>query len=57
MSAVSAVSAACSREILPNNSFCRQTAGYLRTFEKNNKLPNNEMIGRELRELTAALGS
>ena len=23
----------------------RQTAGYLRTFEKNNKLPNNEMIG------------
>mmetsp|Transcript_84447 Transcript_84447/g.176746 ORF Transcript_84447/g.176746 Transcript_84447/m.176746 type:complete len:173 (-) Transcript_84447:88-606(-) len=23
----------------------RQTAGYLRTYEKNNKLPNNEMIG------------
>ena len=23
----------------------RQTAGYLRTFEKNNKLPNNEMVG------------
>lgn len=23
----------------------RQTAGYLRVFEKNNKLPNNEMIG------------
>ncbi|CAE8732895.1 unnamed protein product [Polarella glacialis] len=23
----------------------RQTAGFLRTYEKNNKLPNNEMIG------------
>ena len=23
----------------------RQTAGYLRIYEKNNKLPNNEMIG------------